>query len=121
MQPLILDAAQREWQLYRAEYELFLDRQLADQHFLDRISPGAIQNRITSSLSQTDIFHFESFLDQARQHQADFVSYLKDDRMVFTKNANLFFCRQTMDQILNNNYEERMRLRREPLLASKTR
>lgn len=108
MQPLITEYAEREWQVYQAEYNEYLNRQLFYQNLFDKMSPAALFARMTASLSQTDISHYETFLDQARTHRQSYLSYLLNDRKVFSENANLYFCRQTMDQIENSDYDERL-------------
>lgn len=46
-------------------------------------------------------------------YRQNFLTYWIDERKLFSDNANLYFTRQTMDQIINNDYEERGRLSRE--------
>jgi ABC-type transport system involved in multi-copper enzyme maturation permease subunit len=113
IQPLFLDGADREWQIYKSDYHSCLEKQLAWQNLFDKGSPTALFNRITALLSYTSIDDHEAFLDQARMYRKSFLDYMISERKIFSDNANLYFTRQTMDQIINNDYEKRSRLSRE--------
>jgi len=109
IQPLYVDYAEREWQAYQGEYHVFLNRQYSHQKFFDRFFPAALFKRITSSLAQTSIENHEAFIDQARQYRQSYLSYLIDERKVFSGHANLYFTQQTMEQIQKSDFAERMR------------
>ncbi|MBN2415085.1 ABC transporter permease subunit [bacterium] len=111
--PVFISYAEKEYQVYRNEYEVYLDRQLAVQRICNYLSPAGLFRRITSSLAETDINHHELYMDQARQFRSTFLSYLTNEKKVFSENANLYFTQRTMDQIIHNDYEERLAKRRQ--------
>jgi len=113
IQPMFVNGADREWQIYKSNYHSQLERQLAWQNRFDKVSPAALFSRITALMSRTSIQDHEVYLDQARMYRQNFLSYWIDERKLFSDNANLYFTRQTMDQIINNDYDERGRLSRE--------
>ena len=113
IQPLIVDQAEKEWRIYQGEYHAHLNRQLSYQTLFDKLSPAAIYHRITASIAQTAIQDHEDFIDQARQYRRSYLSYLMDERKVFSENANLYFTQQTMEQIRNSDFDERRRKQRE--------
>ena len=113
IQPLFVDGAEREWQIYKNDYHSHLEKQLTWQNRFDKVSPAALFKRITALMSRTSIQDHEVYLDQARIYRQTFLTYWIDERKLFSDNANLYFTRQTMDQIMNADYEERRRLSRE--------
>lgn len=113
IQPLYIDGAEREWQIYKSDYLSHLEKQLIWQDRFDKVSPAALFNRITALMSRTSIVDHEIYLDQARMYRQSFLTYMIDERKIFSDNANLYFTRQTMDQIINNDFAERSRLSNE--------
>jgi ABC-type transport system involved in multi-copper enzyme maturation permease subunit len=55
----------------------------------------------------------DHFMDRVRQYRQTYLTYLVDERKVFSENANLYFTQQTMEQILNSDYMERSARSRE--------
>jgi len=107
MHHLVMEAGENYWQIYKAEYDVHLTRQQRLQDIFNRFSPASVYNRITASLAQSDLHHFERFVEQTRNYRQQYMDYIINERKVFSDNANLWFTRQSIDQILNSNYEER--------------
>jgi ABC-type transport system involved in multi-copper enzyme maturation permease subunit len=112
-QPLFVDYADKAWQAYQGNYFQYLDKQYAVQELFNKFSPAALCRRTTSALAQTSIKDNDNFINQARQYRQTYLSYLIDERKVFSENANLYFTQQTMEQILNSDYMERRERARE--------
>ena len=106
--PLYIAAAEHEYRLYREEYEHYLNRQFKFQNLFNYLSPAAQYNRILSTLAKSDINHHDLFMDDARQFQQIYLSYLTNDRKIFSENAYLYFTQQDMNQIENSDFNERM-------------
>lgn len=108
LQPLWASYAEKEYRLYQEEYERSLNRQFKYQNLFNYLAPAAMYRRISSALAESDINHHDLFMDNARQFRQTFLSYLTNDRKIFSENAYLYFTQQNRSQIENSNYIERM-------------
>jgi len=107
IEPLRQQYAEKEWNIYTQEYLPFLKRQYRIQQTLDRFSPAAVFYSLIASLSRTDVNHYEHYLEELRNYRNTLMSYLNNDRKIFSEHANEYFTQIDMDEIQNSQYDKR--------------
>ncbi len=108
IQPLFVENADEIWHYYQENVLKPLKKQASLQDLIDLVSPAALYQKVASLLSETAVQNHDDFMDQARQYRRSYLTYLIDERKVFSDNANLYFTQQTMEQIQNSDYMERI-------------
>lgn len=108
IEPLRHDYAKREWGIYQQLYLPGLEKQQRWQNVIDYFSPAAIFQSTASSLSQTDVNHYDSFLDEARKYRSTLMNYLNNDRKIFSDNAHEYFTGLGKEEIENSQFEARV-------------
>jgi hypothetical protein len=107
IEPLRQQYAEKEWNIYKQEYLPFLEKQFRIQQTLDRFSPAAIFYSLVALLSRTDVHHYEHFLEELRNYRNTLMSYMNNDRKIFSDHANEYFTQLDMDEIQHNQYDKR--------------
>jgi len=107
IEPLRQQYAEKEWNIYKKEYLPFLEKQFRIQQTLDRFSPATIFYSIVASLSCTDVYNYEHFLEEVRNYRNTMMSYLNNDRKIFSEHANEYFTQLEMEEIYHSQYEKR--------------
>jgi ABC-type transport system involved in multi-copper enzyme maturation permease subunit len=107
IEPLRQQYAEKEWNIYKQEYLPILEKQFRIQLKLDRFSPAAIFYSLVASLSRTDVHHYEHFLEEVRNYRNTLMSYLINDRKIFSDHANEYFTQLDMDEIQNSQIDKR--------------
>ena len=85
-----------------------LEKQHKLQDYIDYLSPAALFQLAASSISQTDVDHYDHFLNSARTYRSTLMNYLKDDRKLFSDNAHEYFTRVSRDEFENSQYDARI-------------
>jgi len=107
-EPLRHQYAEKEWDIYRQRYLPSLEKQHKLQDYIDYLSPAALFQLAASSISQTDVDHYDHFLNAARTYRSTLMNYLKDDRKLFSNNAHEYFTRLSRDEFDNSQYNARI-------------
>lgn len=107
LEPMRQEYARREWDIYRTEYLPFLERQFRIQQMLGRFAPAAGFYSLVASLSRTDVSHYEHFLQEVRNYRSTLMSYLNNDRKIFSDNANEYFTQLDMEEVHNSHWDQR--------------
>jgi ABC-type transport system involved in multi-copper enzyme maturation permease subunit len=107
IEPLRQQYAEKEWNIYKQEYLPVLEKQFGIQRTLDRFSQAAIFYSLASSLSRTDVRHYEYFLEKVRNYRNTLMFYLNNDRKIFSDHANEYFTQLDMDEIHDSKWNQR--------------
>jgi hypothetical protein len=100
--------AEREWAIYQSLYLPPLEKQQRWQKRINCLSPAALFESAASSLSQTDVGNYDHFLDAGRMYRSTLMTYLKNDRKIFSDNAHEYFTRLDKEEIGNSQFERRV-------------
>lgn len=105
-EPLRIQYADKE-HLVRQEYLRALERQLALANNMARISPSANYEDLISALAETDAQSHQRFIERARTHRSELISYLQSKK-AFT--SFLFLTRQKEEEMFDGEeYHKRAR------------
>ena len=110
IEPLRHEYVQKEWDIYRQKYLPGLENQQNLQNTIEYFSPANLFQSAAASISQTDVAHYDHFLNSARTYRSTLMAYLKNDRKLFSENAHEYFTRLDREEFKNSQYESREKL-----------